>query len=194
MPGLKTANTLSYDTHRQAAISSGLEFQPCGRYAAPCARRVQASSRAARHLGLVGASLVADGQSVQASQARVRSTIQRWRRRCWRLSMPRSAARPEAHGRPAFGFSASDGRSGSTTARRSSGPRASRPAQPPHRGFARRSKPAPCRNPSARDPRSAPARSAPSRAGPASKRLRPACRGRRRRRAIRNDRPPRAAG
>jgi hypothetical protein len=70
MPGLETANTLGYDTHLQAAISSGLEFQPCGRYAAPCARRVQASSRAARHLGLVGASLVADGQSVEASQAR----------------------------------------------------------------------------------------------------------------------------
>lgn len=194
MPGLETADTLGYDTHRQAAISSGSEFQPCSQYAAPCARRVQASSRAARHPGSVSASPVADGQSVEASQARARSTIQRWRPRCRRLSMPRGAARSEARGRPPFGFSASDGRSGSTTARRSSDPRASRPAQPPHRGFAPRSKPAPCRNPSARDPRSAPARSAPSRAGPASRRLRPACRGRRRRRASRNDRPPRAAG
>ena len=42
--------------------------------------------------------------------------------------MPASAARSEERGRPPFGFSGSDGRSGSITAQRSSGTRASMPA------------------------------------------------------------------
>ena len=54
--------------------------------------------------------------------------------------MPASAARSEARGRPPFGFSGSDGRSGSITAHRSSGTRASIPAQPAHGGFVPRSK------------------------------------------------------
>jgi uncharacterized membrane protein YgcG len=54
--------------------------------------------------------------------------------------MPASAARSEARGHPPFGFSGSGGRSGSTTAHRSSGTRASTPLQPAHTGFVPRSK------------------------------------------------------
>jgi hypothetical protein len=53
--------------------------------------------------------------------------------------MPDSAARSETCGRPPFGFSGLGGRSGSTTAQRSSGTRASMPSQPARMGFVPRS-------------------------------------------------------